>query len=378
MERTFVCTVFDPLQYRQRSGQNTWQLPQSGWLYVLDADTSGNDGHVLLVDPSKDGVRGSITVGMAPEFTISPDGSTMFVVSGPADQGRISMYDARTGQFIAGTDIQNRIQYTSWPESSTVAVSRDGHWLFVETMRIIASDIDEVDEYEVLRFAVGKNSIAAAGRALLPECGIADLVPLSGDWDLLVHCPLSNATRRILFDTDGGVPKYADLEMPTRPFDPTYGQMEHAPMSAQAVMYQGTSDDILVLTGWNELCRLNFSEKTGPCASFPRLRGRWIPQRPWPYSADGRFLYFGSGPVSNRFQGTANSIEVADTETMTLVSSIDVSTPFRTLAIDPRGKKLYAASPDSHKIVQIDATTKKEIKEIVLADFRPAVVVPVP
>jgi len=355
--------------------QNAWQLPQKSWLYVLDADASADEGHVLLVDPDTAAVKGTITVGMEPDLTASPDGSRIFVVSGSSAQGKVVMYDARTGHAVASTDIQQRILYTTWPQSSTIAVSRDGRWLFVETMQPMAPGIDR---YDVLRFELARNSIREAGRAALPECGIAQLAPESdGDWDLLVHCPLSNIVRRILFDIDGHVSKYADLELPSRPFDPAYGQREHGLLRTQAIVYSGAGDDVLALTGSNELCRLNFQHKSGPCSSFPtELQGRWIPRRPWSYSTDGRFMYFGSGEVADRSQGTASSIEIADTVTMTIVARIEVSTPFRTLAVDSRGEKLYAAGPQAHKIMQIDLKTKREIKEIALPGFSPAIVVP--
>jgi len=237
-----------------------------------------------------------------------------------------------------------------------------------------------LDEYSILRFEVSKGTITAAGRGSLPECGIGQLIPIAdGNWDILVHCPFSNTTRRIAFDAVGHVSNYEDLPLPSRPFDPSSGQVERKALKTQSVVYKGTGDDLAILTGANELCRLNLQDRTGPCSSFPtRMQGRWIPSRPWPSSADGRILYFGSGPALNRSQGMASAIEVVDTQTMTLVSSINVSMPFRTLAVDSRGEKLYAANPDAHAILQIDSNSKKEIKKISLSGFRPAIVIPVP
>jgi len=357
------------------AAQNTWKSPKQGWLYVLDGGGfSRNEAHILLVDPSNESVEGRITVGQAPEFTISSDGSKIFVVSGSVDQGEVTVYDAQSGQRIASTNIQFRVLYTAWSSSATVAVSRDGRWLFVETMRTIA---EGVDEYAVLRFDVGGGAIKPAGRASLPECGLADLIPIGdGKFELLVHCPFSNATRQIRFDTNGSVAIYADLELPSRPYNPASGLREHRPLNTVAVLYRG-GGDLTVLTGSNEVCHFSMQNGTGPCSSLPaRMQGRWIPARPWPHSPDGKLIYVGSGPTISRSQGMASSIEVIELETMKLLSSIDVSTPFWQIAVSPRGETLYATNPVTHTILEIDAIARKAVKEISIPGH-PAAIIPV-
>ncbi len=355
--------------------QDKWQNPQAGWLYVLDADVGSDENHVLLVDPIKGSIEGTITLGAQPELAVSHDGLRLFVMSGPAERGRITIYDARNGRAISGLDVQQRTLLTTPPQPSTMAVSRDNHWLFVPTMDTRSPGFDE---YGISRFDVKGDSIIPAGRALLPECGVAQIIPeIDGEWDLLVHCPLGNMTRRILFDSDGHVAKYADLDLPSRKYDPAYGQMAQHPLATQVVIYKGAGDDISVLTGNNELCFLSMQDKTGPCSSFgAKLQGRWIQQRPGLLSDDGRQIYFGTGSARERSQGVANAVEVVDTSTMS-ISSIGTTTPFWTLALDPRHGFLYAASPRNHKIVQIDLAKKEETKEISMVNYRPAIIVPV-
>src|SRR6266478_1739707 len=102
-------------------GQNLWQQPQSGWLYVLDArGSSRDDAHIILVDPEAGISKGSITVGYAPQFVVSPDGLKIVVVSGSANKGEIAIYDPRSGRAIAKDDVPFRIIYSSWATDTTL------------------------------------------------------------------------------------------------------------------------------------------------------------------------------------------------------------------------------------------------------------------
>ena len=356
------------------AAQNAWQSPKQGWLYVLDGTRS--EPHILLVDPSTESVQGRIVVGPAPEFTISPNGSKIFVVSGPVDGGEVTWYDAPTGRIVSATNILFRTLTTTWPGSDTVAVSQDGRWLYVETMQTIA---EGHDEYAVLRFDTAAGAISPSGRALLPECGLADLIPVTDDkWDLLVFCPFSNSTRKIRFAGDGTVSGIADIDLPSRPYSPAYGQRDIRPLRSVSVLHRENPSNLTVLTASNEVCTLSLQGGAGPCSSLsPRMQGRWIPERSWPHSPDGRLIYVGSGPIISRSEGMATSIEVIDTDAMKIVSSIDVSMPFWRIAAGRGGEKLYATNPVSHTIIEIDATAKKEIREILIPNSHPSAVIPV-
>ena len=359
-------------------GQNLWQQPQSGWLYVLDArGSSRDDAHIILVDPEAGISKGSITVGYAPQFVVSPDGLKIVVVSGSANKGEIAIYDPRSGRAIAKDDVPFRIIYSSWATDTTLALSRDGQWVFVETMQTVA---EGSDVYGVQRFQIGNDFIHAAGHASLPGCGVAELIPVDGsDWSLMVHCGLSNILRLLSFDDTGNVSKIKDLALPVRPYDAASGQMAQQPLATRAISYSGSGDSVLALSGSNEICRLDVLSGAGPCSTLlNRMLGRWIPPGPWPRSPQGHVWYFGSGPVTTRSQGMATAIEIVDASTLTLQGSINASQPFWSLAVAKNGSVLYGANPAGQTILRFDAISRRQVSEIALPGSKPAVIIPVP
>jgi hypothetical protein len=355
------------------AANNKWQSPKSGWLFVLDADITTSENHVLLVDPNRQSIEGKITVGPQPEIAVSQDGSRIAVISGPAERGEIELYDSRTGSMISTLNVRQRALLTTPPQSSTMAFSRDGRWLFVPTMESMAPSIDE---YGVSRYEVSGTSIAPAGHALLPECGVAEIFAESGDqWDLGVYCPLSNTMRRILFGSDGLVVRYSDTNLTVSRGSADLHTHNVNQDETQAVLYNGLGQGVWILTASAQLCRVGLSDSGSPCNSFDgKLRGRWISDRVGVMTGDGH-LYLGSGPVQERNQQNVDAVEIVDTISMS-ISSIKTPMSFWSLAFDARNRLLYGANPRAHKIIQIDPT-KGETKEIPMLDYNPAVIVPV-
>jgi len=329
------------------------------------------------VDPAAGISKGSITVGYAPQFVVSPDGLKMVVVSGAANKGEVTIYDSRSGRAITKDDVPFRIIYTSWATDTTLALSRDGQWLFVETMQTVA---EGTDVYGIQRFQIGNDFIHAAGHGSLPGCGVAELIPLDGpDWDVMVHCGSSNMLRLLRFDSTGNVSNIKDLALPVRPYDAASGQMAQEPLATRAISYYGGSDSILALSGSNEVCRLDVLTGAGPCSTLlNRMLGRWIPPGPWPRSPEGHVWYFGSGPVTARSQGMATAIEIVDASTLALQGSINASKPFWSLAVAKNGSFLYAANPADQTIMRFDAVSRRQVNEIALPGSKPAVIIPVP
>jgi hypothetical protein len=57
----------------------SWQLPQTGWLYVIDATTAKS--RIFLFDPERREVAGTIRTGYNPDVAISPRGDRVYVAS---------------------------------------------------------------------------------------------------------------------------------------------------------------------------------------------------------------------------------------------------------------------------------------------------------
>ena len=64
----------------------SWQTPQTGWLYVIDATTARS--RILLFDPERGGVAGTILTGYNPDIAVSPRGDRLYLASQVAQCGQ--------------------------------------------------------------------------------------------------------------------------------------------------------------------------------------------------------------------------------------------------------------------------------------------------
>ena len=66
--------------------------------------TTGRGGKVLLIDPAKDEVTGSVAVGDRPwGIAVTPDGKTLFVANGPSDD--VSIVDVASRKETSRTKL---------------------------------------------------------------------------------------------------------------------------------------------------------------------------------------------------------------------------------------------------------------------------------
>ena len=185
--------------------------------------------------------------------------------------------------------------------------------------------------------------------------------------------------RLIRFEVTGDAAAYKDVPLPTRNLGSRQSSEDLFNTRSRAATYLKSSGSIAALTAANELCRLGLESGAGPCQFLlPNLEERWIPIRTWPSSPDGQLVYFGSSPLARKFLNMGTRIEVSDTITMSIVSSIQTSRPFWGLAIDPSGEYLYASNPQDHVIMVIDAIAGQQIREVLIPGSAPSAIVPVP
>ncbi len=352
--------------------QDTWTFPQSGWLYVLEgAGFAANSGHVLLVDPAAGAVRGTLATGYAPEFALAPDGQTFYVISGSAGAGRLRSYDSLSGRVISEVALESRLLYTGWSGARGLAVSADGKWLFVETMRTLGGQ----DEYSVQRYNVGGPNLAAAGSAPLPECGIGAVFTLDqgSNWDVLVHCPSSNVIRLIRFDAVGKS-QTNDTVLPERAQSTNGERLSADGHSSRSVAYGG-GGQVQVMTAANELCTLAVEGQNQACSPLAALGATFIVDSDWPLA--GHTLYCGTMPKGEE-TAPATDIQIIDTTKAEPVRTIHTAIPFFSLAVSPQGGRIYAANPEMHTLVTIDGSTGQEVGRMTMPGLYPSIIVPVP
>ncbi len=178
------------------AGAHQWSMPQQGWLYVVNVDQSSKEADLLLIESHHGEIKGRINIGIAPDVALSPDGKYMYVVSSLGDNpgDTLSVLDLRSGEFLSSTAIQHFMRYTTGSSATALAVSPDGHWLFLLMTRSISRNHDV---YSVAVFDTAKRTFLPS-EGPVPTCGAAILLPFSTSSGLYVICIGSESTWSII------------------------------------------------------------------------------------------------------------------------------------------------------------------------------------
>jgi DNA-binding beta-propeller fold protein YncE len=104
----------------------SWQPPQTGWLYVIDATTA--ESKIFLFDPERREVTGTIRTGYNPDIAIAPRGDRVYLASdivgcGQANCDQLTVIDTQSGRVLSTTPIPYRVHYKMYPGSSRMARS---------------------------------------------------------------------------------------------------------------------------------------------------------------------------------------------------------------------------------------------------------------
>jgi len=110
-------------------------------LYIVDSDRGSSDSHERLsaVDPARKEIVKTYPTGSRPDIALSRDGTRLFVASesrvpeGPegAGAGRLDVVDTATGATLASVANPHRWVAMGPLYGSEMALSADGHWLYV-------------------------------------------------------------------------------------------------------------------------------------------------------------------------------------------------------------------------------------------------------
>jgi DNA-binding beta-propeller fold protein YncE len=181
-------------------------------LYIVDSDRGRSDSHERLfaVDPERKKIVKTYPTGSHPDIALSHDGTRLYVASesrapdGPegAGAGRLDVVDAATGAAVASVADPNPWVATGPLYGSEMALSADGHWLYVYKL------MSDHSEHTVSEFVAIFDT--AANKFLpdaipLPKCGAALLVPWPDARALSVACFGTEDLRTMQF-TDHGIP----------------------------------------------------------------------------------------------------------------------------------------------------------------------------
>ena len=204
-------TTFVPASAKLTNG---WSEPRSDWLYVLDPSVGAGEAVVWLVDP-REGIRGRLEAGYAPFFALSPDGTRLYVSSGPPGPPGSAVFsdelwtiDTASGDLLQQVKLSDRVTYTLGAPGG-LAVSLDGRYVYVAKSRTIRPGVHEqaIQTFDTIR----KRFLPE--EAVLPDCGYPITVPASGAWQLVVKCR-SRGARLVNLAADGSVKQSQFVEVP--------------------------------------------------------------------------------------------------------------------------------------------------------------------
>ncbi len=339
-----------------------WSEPQSGWLYVLDPEVEDGNSAVWLVDP-EEGVKGGLQAGYAPFFALSPDGDRLYVTSGqpgPPGSGVFSdelwAIDTASGVLLQRVRLSDRVTYTL-PAPGGLAVSPDGRYVHVAKSRTIRPGVHEqtIQTFDTIR------------KRFLPEeaelrgCGFPEIIPVSGTWQLVVMCG-SRGARCINLASDGSVKHSLFVEVPIGLSAVTSGRrVVKRPLAQISPSADARRLGLIMNNG--EI----FEAELGD--SPFRIKPTLAP----PLSPSHRVLQVGGSRRSPNgakvFVGcaskelistslTADEIHVFDTaSSWTREAIIRTPVPFSDLVLSADGRDLFAISPETRTLLNIDRAT---------------------
>jgi DNA-binding beta-propeller fold protein YncE len=349
-----------------------WTKPQPGWLYVLDprSDPTSPGSRIWLVDPERPTILGSVRAGYDPDFALSRDGSHLYIASGERESGELAVMDTETGN-IHHIPFPDRELYQPWyqglPPFSGMAFTSDGRALWISGLHVFSPD-----RVEIRLSVFDTHSEKFLNTPVdIGNCGFSDFVGASATNRLEFLCgsftnlntPGPDLVRFLSLDASGKVSN-TSLELP---LSKGYGLAEAFPLSGgktAIVSQRGLIHEIDLTT-----------QKVTPTAATGS--STYVAHAEWPRSSDGARLYLGYGGVAPNGMSAARELRVFDTATWVQSGRVETSVPFWSAAASQDGKYIYAASPERHGIVVIDAESLGE-KRVVPVGNTPSLAIVAP
>src|SRR5208282_5395030 len=201
---TYVIATAAVASGQATSHEASHDLPHQ-LLYIVDSDRGTSDSHELLfaVDPARKEIVKTYPTGSRPDIALSRDGSRLFVASesrvpeGPegAGAGRLDVVDTATGATLASVNNPNRWVAMGPLYGSEMALSADGHWLYV--YKSMPGPENTVSD-SVAIFDTAANKFLP-DTIPLPKCGASLLVPWPNGRALSVACFVTEDLRTMQF-----------------------------------------------------------------------------------------------------------------------------------------------------------------------------------
>jgi DNA-binding beta-propeller fold protein YncE len=339
-----------------------WRKPLPGWLYVLDprSDPTGPASRVLLVDPEKSTIMGSIRAGYDPDFALSPDGAHLYIASGEREWGELAAVDTATGN-IRHIAFPDRVLYKPWyqglPPYSGMAITADGRALWIPVPRVPSPD-----RIETRLSVFDTQSVRFLKTAVDPgHCDTGDFVASSAADHLDFLCGSSakpNSVRLVRLDAmrDEMFSVAVDL-----PLSIGCGLAELLPLPGRNTMAIIRTDGAIYQMD-------TATWKSSPASLTGACRDWNVADAEWPRSADGTRLYLGYGGVVPNGMSAAKALRLIDTARWVETKRIQTSVPFWSAVVSQDGKYVFAISPESHGIVILDAHSLQEIRVIAIGN----------
>jgi hypothetical protein len=180
-------------------------------LYIVDSDRGSFDSHERLfaLDPGRKQIVRNYATGARPDIALSPDGTRLYVAGesripeGPegAGAGRLDVIDTATGAMVASVADPNRWIAMGPLYGSEMALSADGHWLYVYKVALgpehTASEFVAIFDTATDKFL--------SDTIPLSKCGASLLVPWPNGRALSALCFAAEDLRTMQF-SDQGIP----------------------------------------------------------------------------------------------------------------------------------------------------------------------------
>jgi len=180
-------------------------------LYIVDSDRGSFDSHERLfaLDPGRKQIVRNYATGARPDIALSPDGTRLYVAGesripeGPegAGAGRLDVIDTATGAMVASVADPNRWIAMGPLYGSEMALSADGHWLYVYK---VAPGSEHTASEFVAIFDTATNKFLS-DTIPLSKCGASLLVPWPNGRALSALCFATEDLRTMQF-SDQGIP----------------------------------------------------------------------------------------------------------------------------------------------------------------------------
>ena len=348
------------------------QAPQVGWLYVLDNRVLFERGQIIVVSPVNLQVTKRIPTGFLPDFTLSPDGSRLFVISSqpPSETDTLAVIDPLSTNVLDTQVVSHRMQYIARPGQTSMVVSADGRWLYIAKDRWTPGDdqkgIPQRDEYAVAMYDTQRRSFAKEDIPVSEDCHGMQLVPSS--IGLHVLCSSGNEVYSYPLTPSGlGPPQVVALPRnPRQVFDgsPTTVNTTVVHPHIAGAVAPPDGKTLTVVTSYMRVIQID--AVTDRIARVEQVRDdRWAMPSGIPSSPDGARIYVPVGPLSQLNRGPGvNEILVLDAGTLGQAATIHTTGPFWSLTISKDGRYLYAVDPHTQTLYVIDAASGREVHKI--------------